>query len=281
VSGRLLAHPHRPWDNPADAGQPNGPVCRSEPTTRRGGDHVGAKPAYVPAECPTDPRPPRQRFRRAPRRVRLLERSIVRKGIYPAVDPRNLASRAACRPEIVGEGARRIRQGLPSRCWQRLPRPLQTHRDFWRGTEHCPEEGKRSSSGPGKLELFPSASRFFVVEQCTGKKGSYVKPRLDTPARASMRSSSGRPTTCPTAGLSWVRSRRNERGPKAKEIEVGVDSRGVLKQSRPNPLGCLFFHEPEPASGAIIVFNIVACCERSANRDAGIGGRVQLDVPPG
>jgi F-type H+-transporting ATPase subunit beta len=103
-----------------------------------------------------------------------LERSIVEKGIYPAVDPLASTSRILD-PQIVGEDhyyvAREVQQ------------VLQRYKDLQDiiailGIEELSEEDKLVVSRARKIERFFSQP-MFVAEQFTGQDGRYV-PLRDT-----------------------------------------------------------------------------------------------------
>src|SRR4051812_46087995 len=135
-------------------------------TTR--GAITSVQAVYVPADDPTAPAPANA-FAHLDAFI-YLERSIASKGIYPAVDPLTSASRALS-ADIVGEEHARI-----ARAVQQM---LQRYRDLQDiiailGVDELAEEDKLVVSRARKIERFFSQP-FFVAEQFTGKKGSYVK----------------------------------------------------------------------------------------------------------
>jgi F-type H+/Na+-transporting ATPase subunit beta len=137
-------------------------------TSTKKGAITSVQAVYVPADDPTDPAPANA-FAHLDAFI-YLERSIAAKGIYPAVDPLTSASRALS-AEIVGEEHARI-----ARAVQQM---LQRYRDLQDiiailGVDELSEEDKLVVSRARKLERFFSQP-FYVAEQFTGKKGSYVK----------------------------------------------------------------------------------------------------------
>jgi F-type H+-transporting ATPase subunit beta len=137
-------------------------------TSTKKGAITSVQAVYVPADDPTDPAPANA-FAHLDAFI-YLERSIAAKGIYPAVDPLTSASRALS-ADIVGEEHARI-----ARAVQQM---LQRYRDLQDiiailGVDELAEEDKLVVSRARKIERFFSQP-FFVAEQFTGKKGSYVK----------------------------------------------------------------------------------------------------------
>jgi F-type H+-transporting ATPase subunit beta len=100
----------------------------------------------------------------------VLDRGIVEKGIYPAIDPLESSSRILD-PQIVGEAhyqtARRVQQ------------ILQRYRDLQDiiailGVDELSEEDKRIVARARRIERFLSQP-FFVAEPFTGKSGNFTK----------------------------------------------------------------------------------------------------------
>src|ERR1700760_4761045 len=137
-------------------------------TSTKHGAITSVQAVYVPADDPTDPAPANA-FAHLDAFI-YLERSIASKGIYPAVDPLASASRALD-PQIVGEEHYRVAR--------KVQNMLQRYRDLQDiiailGVDELSEEDKLIVSRARKIERFFSQP-FYVAEQFTGKKGSYVK----------------------------------------------------------------------------------------------------------
>src|SRR5438128_5373120 len=137
-------------------------------TSTKHGAITSVQAVYVPADDPTDPAPANA-FAHLDAFI-YLERSIASKGIYPAVDPLASASRALS-ADIVGEEHARIARKVQTM--------LQRYRDLQDiiailGVDELSEEDKLIVSRARKIERFFSQP-FYVAEQLTGKKGSYVK----------------------------------------------------------------------------------------------------------
>src|SRR6476469_1611766 len=152
---------------------------------------------YVPADDPTDPAPANA-FAHLDAFI-YLERSIASKGIYPAVDPLASASRALS-ADIVGEEHARIAR--------KVQVMLQRYRDLQDiiailGVDELSEEDKLVVSRARKIERFFSQP-FFVAEQFTGKKGSYVK--LADTLRSFDEITSGKADTLPEQAFLYVGS---------------------------------------------------------------------------
>jgi F-type H+-transporting ATPase subunit beta len=130
---------------------------------------------YVPADDLTDPAPATT-FAHLDAFI-VLKRSIVEKGIYPAVDPLESSSRILD-PQYVGQEhydvARRVQQ------------ILQRYRDLQDiiailGVEELSEEDKMTVARARRIERFLSQP-FFVAEVFTGKSGNF------TPLKETIRS---------------------------------------------------------------------------------------------
>src|ERR1700760_3167697 len=137
-------------------------------TSTKKGSVTSVQAVYVPADDFTDPAPANA-FAHLDAFI-YLERSIASKGIYPAVDPLASASRALD-PQIVGEEHYRVAR--------KVQNMLQRYRDLQDiiailGVDELSEEDKLIVGRARKIERFFSQP-FYVAEQFTGKKGSYVK----------------------------------------------------------------------------------------------------------
>ncbi len=136
-------------------------------TSTRTGAITSVQAVYVPADDMTDPAPATAVTHLDSFIV--LERSIVEKGIYPAIDPLVSSSRILD-PQYVGlehyETARRVQQ------------ILQRYRDLQDiiailGVDELSEEDKLTVSRARKIERFFSQP-FFTAEVFTGKAGNYT-----------------------------------------------------------------------------------------------------------
>ncbi len=137
-------------------------------TSTRSGSITSMQAVYVPADDYSDPAPVAT-FTHLDATI-ALERAIVEKGIYPAVDPLTSTSRILD-PNIVGEEhysvAREVQQ------------VLQRYKDLQDiiailGIEELSEEDKHVVWRARKIERFFSQP-MFVAEQFTGQEGRYVK----------------------------------------------------------------------------------------------------------
>jgi F-type H+-transporting ATPase subunit beta len=136
-------------------------------TSTRDGAITSVQAVYVPADDMTDPAPAAAVTHLDAFIV--LERSIVEKGIYPAVDPLASSSRILD-PQIVGEEhyntARRVQQ------------ILQRYRDLQDliailGIDELSEEDKRVVARARRIERFLSQP-FYTAEVFTGKTGDFT-----------------------------------------------------------------------------------------------------------
>ncbi len=136
-------------------------------TSTKSGSITSMQAVYVPADDYSDPAPVAT-FTHLDATI-ALERSIVEKGIYPAVDPLTSTSRILD-PNIVGEEhysvAREVQQ------------VLQRYKDLQDiiailGIEELSEEDKLVVWRARKIERFFSQP-LFVAEQFTGQEGRYV-----------------------------------------------------------------------------------------------------------
>jgi F-type H+-transporting ATPase subunit beta len=139
-------------------------------TSTRHGSITSMQAVYVPADDYSDPAPVAT-FTHLDATV-ALERSIVEKGIYPAVDPLSSTSRILD-PNVVGDEhystAREVQQ------------VLQRYKDLQDiiailGVDELSEDDKLIVSRARKIERFFSQP-FFVAQQFTGRDGRYVPLR--------------------------------------------------------------------------------------------------------
>ncbi|MCK6540208.1 MAG: F0F1 ATP synthase subunit beta [Anaerolineales bacterium] len=141
-------------------------------TSTRTGSITSMQAVYVPADDYSDPAPVAT-FTHLDATI-ALERSIVEKGIYPAVDPLASTSRILD-PNIVGEDHYRTAREV-----QRI---LQRYKDLQDiiailGIDELSEDDKLVVARARKIERFFSQP-FFVAERFTGIPGRYV-PLNDT-----------------------------------------------------------------------------------------------------
>jgi F-type H+/Na+-transporting ATPase subunit beta len=141
-------------------------------TSTRHGSITSMQAVYVPADDYSDPAPVAT-FTHLDATI-ALERSIVEKGIYPAVDPLASTSRILD-PNIVG-----AEHYTTARECQRI---LQRYKDLQDiiailGIDELSEDDKLVVSRARKIERFFSQP-FFVAEVFTGTSGKYV-PIKDT-----------------------------------------------------------------------------------------------------
>lgn len=139
-------------------------------TSTRTGSITSMQAVYVPADDYSDPAPVAT-FTHLDATI-ALERSIVEKGIYPAVDPLASTSRILD-PNIVGE-----EHYTTAREVQRV---LQRYKDLQDiiailGVDELSEEDKLIVSRARKVERFFSQP-FYVAQQFTGRDGRYVPLR--------------------------------------------------------------------------------------------------------
>jgi F-type H+-transporting ATPase subunit beta len=136
-------------------------------TSTKKGSITSMQAVYVPADDYSDPAPVAT-FTHLDATI-ALERSIVDKGIYPAVDPLASTSRILD-PQIVGaEHYRTARE---------VQRVLQRYKDLQDliailGIDELSEADRRIVSRARKIERFFSQP-MFVAEKFTGLKGAYV-----------------------------------------------------------------------------------------------------------
>ncbi len=137
-------------------------------TSTKRGSITSLQAVFVPADDYTDPAPATT-FAHLDATI-ALERSIVERGIYPAVDPLGSTSRILD-PRVVGEEhytvARQVQQ------------VLQKYRDLQDiiailGVDELSDEDKQTVARARRIERFFSQP-FFVGEVFTGVPGQYVK----------------------------------------------------------------------------------------------------------
>ncbi len=136
-------------------------------TSTRQGSITSVQAIYVPADDYTDPAPVTT-FAHLDSTVR-LERAIVERGIYPAVDPLTSTSRILD-PSVVGEEQYRVARGV-----QQI---LQRYKDLQDiiailGMDELSDEDKLTVQRARRIERFLSQP-FYVAEIFTGAPGSYV-----------------------------------------------------------------------------------------------------------
>ena len=137
-------------------------------TSTQTGSVTSVQAIYVPADDLTDPAPANT-FAHLDAFI-TLSRSIVEKGIYPAVDPLDSFSRAL-QPGIVSEEHYHVATTL-----QQI---LQRYRDLQDiiailGMDELTDEDKLVVTRARRIERFLSQPNF-VAEQFTGTPGKYVK----------------------------------------------------------------------------------------------------------
>jgi F-type H+-transporting ATPase subunit beta len=141
-------------------------------TSTHWGSITSMQAVYVPADDYSDPAPVAT-FTHLDATI-ALERSIVEKGIYPAVDPLGSTSRILD-PEVVGEEHYRVAR--------QVQQVLQRYKDLQDiiailGIDELSEDDKILVSRARKIERFFSQP-MFVAQQFTGLEGRYV-PAEDT-----------------------------------------------------------------------------------------------------
>jgi F-type H+-transporting ATPase subunit beta len=139
-------------------------------TSTRTGSITSMQAVYVPADDYSDPAPVAT-FTHLDATI-ALERSIVDKGLYPAVDPLTSTSRILD-PQIVGEEHYQVARNV-----QQI---LQRYKDLQDiiailGIEELSEDDKLIVARARKIERFFSQP-MYVAEQFTGQEGRYVKLR--------------------------------------------------------------------------------------------------------
>jgi F-type H+-transporting ATPase subunit beta len=136
-------------------------------TSTQKGSVTSIQAIYVPADDPTDPAPATT-FAHLDATT-YLERRIVEKGIYPAVDPLVSTSRILD-PKIVGDEHYDVARKVQS--------TLQRYRELQDiiailGIDELNDDDKQTVARARRIELFLSQPNF-VAEQFTGIPGKYV-----------------------------------------------------------------------------------------------------------
>ena len=136
-------------------------------TSTKKGSITSVQAVYVPADDLTDPAPASVFAHLDATTV--LNRKIVEKGIYPAVDPLDSTSRILD-PQVVGEEHYKIATSVQQ--------VLQKYKDLQDiiailGMDELSEEDKKVVERARKIEKFLSQP-FFVAEVFTGSPGKYV-----------------------------------------------------------------------------------------------------------
>ena len=144
-------------------------------SSARGGAITSVQAVYVPADDLTDPAPAAT-FGHLDAFI-VLKRSIVEKGIYPAIDPLESFSRLLD-PQYVGDEHYQVAR--------QVQQMLQRYNDLQDiiailGVEELSEEDKLTVGRARRIERFLSQP-FFVTEVFTGQEGSF------TPLKETIRS---------------------------------------------------------------------------------------------
>jgi F-type H+-transporting ATPase subunit beta len=142
-------------------------VLQERITSTRKGSVTSVQAIYVPADDPTDPAPATT-FAHLDAYT-YLDRAIVAKGIYPAVDPLVSSSRILD-PHIVGEEHYNVAR--------EVQRVLQKYRELQDiiailGIDELSDEDKLTVARARRIERFLSQP-FRVASQFTGIEGKYV-----------------------------------------------------------------------------------------------------------
>jgi len=132
------------------------------------GSITSVQAVYVPADDLTDPAPANT-FAHLDSTV-VLNRSLAELGIYPAVDPLDSNS-TVLDPNIIGEEHYKTARGV-----QQI---LQRYKDLQDiiailGMDELSDDDKKIVGRARRIQKFLSQP-FYVAEQFTGQKGSYVK----------------------------------------------------------------------------------------------------------
>ena len=139
-------------------------------TSTKRGSITSLQAIYVPADDITDPAPAAAMAHLDATTV--LDRRIVERGIYPAVDPLRSTSRILD-PAVVGEEHYRVAR--------RVQEILQRYKDLQDiiailGIEELSDEDRVTVERARRIERFLSQP-FFVAETFTGRPGKYVPLR--------------------------------------------------------------------------------------------------------
>ena len=136
-------------------------------TSTRKGSITSMQAVYVPADDYSDPGPVTT-FAHLDATI-VLDRAIVEKGIYPAVDPLTSTSRILD-PRVVGEDHYQTARDV-----QEVLQRYQDLQDIIAilGIEELSEEDKQTVARARRIERF-SSQPMFVAERFTGRPGRYV-----------------------------------------------------------------------------------------------------------
>jgi F-type H+-transporting ATPase subunit beta len=136
-------------------------------TSTKKGSITSMQAVYVPADDYSDPGPVTT-FAHLDATI-VLDRAIVEKGIYPAVDPLTSTSRILD-PRIVGEDHYQTARDV-----QEVLQRYQDLQDIIAilGIEELSEEDKQTVARARRIERF-SSQPMFVAERFTGRPGRYV-----------------------------------------------------------------------------------------------------------
>ncbi|MCE5286552.1 MAG: F0F1 ATP synthase subunit beta [Pelosinus sp.] len=136
-------------------------------TSTKKGSITSVQAVYVPADDLTDPAPAGTFAHLDATTV--LSRSIVDKGIYPAVDPLDSTSRIVD-PNVIGEEHYNVARGV-----QEILQRYKELQDIISilGMEELSDDDKLTVARARKIEKFLSQP-FFVAEAFTGTPGKYV-----------------------------------------------------------------------------------------------------------
>lgn len=137
-------------------------------TSTKKGSITSFQAVYVPADDYTDPAPATT-FAHLDSTI-ALDRALVEQALYPAVDPLTSSSKMLS-PDIVGADHYRVARNVQ--------KVLQRYKDLQDiiailGIDELSDEDKLTVARARKIQRFLTQS-FFVAEQFTGMKGSYVK----------------------------------------------------------------------------------------------------------
>ena len=136
-------------------------------TSTRAGAITSVQAVYVPADDMTDPAPATAVTHLDA--LILLDRGIVEKGIYPAIDPLGSSSRVLD-AQVVGQEHYDVAR--------RVQRILQRYRDLQDiiailGVDELSDDDRQAVARARRIERFLSQP-FFVAEVFTGKAGNYT-----------------------------------------------------------------------------------------------------------
>ncbi len=177
-------------------------------TSTERGAVTSVQAIYVPADDLTDPAPATT-FTHLDAFI-VLERNIVEKGIYPAIDPLASSSRILD-PSYIGERHYAVAR--------RVQEILQRYRDLQDiiailGVDELNEEDKLIVARARKIERFLSQPRSLSLRCSPGAPGITRASRIPFAASRSFATASG--TTCLSRrSCTWARSRRPPRRPRS------------------------------------------------------------------